>query len=37
MIKAPKAVAGQQGAEAAIGNMIAEFDLTLGFAGCTGV
>jgi len=31
------AVAGQRGVEEVIGNVLAEFDLTLGLAGCTGV
>jgi len=30
------AIAGQQGVEEVIGNVLAEFDLTLGLAGCTG-
>ena len=29
--------AGQQGVEEVIGNVLAEFDLTLGLAGCTNV
>ncbi len=31
------ALAGQRGVEEVIGNVLAEFDLTLGLAGCTGV
>lgn len=31
------AVAGQRGVEEVIGNVLAEFDLTLGLAGCSGV
>ena len=31
------AIAGQQGVEEVIGNVLAEFDLTLGLAGCTGM
>jgi lactate 2-monooxygenase len=31
------AVAGQRGVEEVVGNVLAEFDLTLGLAGCTGV
>lgn len=31
------AIAGQRGAEEVIGNVLAEFDLTLGLAGCTSV
>ena len=29
------AIAGQRGVEEVIGNVLAEFDLTLGLAGCT--
>ncbi len=31
------AIAGQQGVEEVIGNVLAEFDLTLGLAGCAKV
>jgi lactate 2-monooxygenase len=31
------ALAGQRGVEEVIGNMLAEFDLTLGLAGCARV